>query len=55
MVSEKKLQMVINTLDPEQDPEGIVNVIGGRVGQSSVNVHDSLAIGTQQMQEFEKG
>ena len=50
-----KIQMVIDPLDPEQHPENIVNIVTGRVGPKSVNVHKSIEIGIQQMQEFEKG
>lgn len=48
-----KLEMCINPLDPASHPEGIVNIVNGIVGPSTVNVHDSVAIGSEQMSEFE--
>ncbi len=49
----KKLEMCIDPLDPEKHPDGIVDIVSGRVGPASVNVHNSVEIGSAQMNEFE--
>ena len=49
----RKLLMRIDPLDPEKHPEGIVNIVTGRVGRSSVNVYNAVAIGREQMSEYE--
>ena len=48
-----KLELSINPLDPASHPEGIVNIVRGRVGPATVNVQDSLEVGREQMAEFE--
>lgn len=48
-----KLEMCINPLDPGSHPDDIVNIVSGIVGPSTVNVHDFVAIGSEQMSEFE--
>ena len=47
------LEMHIDPLDPVQHDGNIINIISGRVGPPSLNVHNAVAIGTAQMQEFE--
>ena len=37
----------------KKHPDAIVNVVSGRVGPSTVNVHGSIAIGKKQMEDFE--
>ncbi len=40
-------------LGPERHPDLVVNIVSGRVGPESVNVHNAIEIGTLQLQEFE--
>jgi len=47
---QKKLELCINPLDPEQYSQTIMN---GMIGPSSVNVDETIDIGTRQMEEFE--
>ena len=49
----KKLELCINPLDPEQHLQTIINVVNGMIGPSSVNVDETIDIGTRQMEEFE--
>jgi hypothetical protein len=49
-----KLEMSINPHDPASHPEGIVNIVNGRVGPATVNAQDSLEVGREQMSEFER-
>ena len=37
----------------KKHPDAIVNIVSGRVGPSTVNVHNSIAIGKTQMEDFE--
>jgi hypothetical protein len=46
--------MSINPLDPGSHPEGIVNIVNGRVGPATINVQDFLEVGKEQMSEFER-
>ena len=48
-----KLELCIDPLDPKKHPDAIVNIVSGRVGPSTVNVHNSIAIGKTQMEDFE--
>ena len=50
-----KLKLCIDPLDPTSHPPTIVNIVSGQVADETVNVQDAVAIGTKQMQEFEKG
>ena len=52
---QNKLKLCIDPLDPSSHPPTIVNIVSGQVADDTVNVHDAVAIGTKQMQEFEKG
>ena len=52
---QEKLKLCIDLLDPTSHPPTIVNIVSGQVADDTVNVEDSVAIGTKQMQEFEKG
>ena len=38
---------------PEEHPLQLVNIVTGRINPETVNVDDTLAIGTLQRQEFE--
>ena len=48
-----KLELCIDPIDPKSHPDTIVNVVSDRVGPSTVNVHNSIAIGKKQMEDFE--
>ena len=52
---QNKLKLCIDPLDPSSHPPTIVNIVSCQVADDTVNVHDAVAIGTKQMQEFEKG
>ena len=43
-----------NRLYPVSYPEGIVNIVNGRVGPVTICVHDFLEAGREQMSEFER-
>ncbi|CAB3980025.1 Hypothetical predicted protein [Paramuricea clavata] len=49
-----KLKLCIDPLAPTSHPPNIVNIVSGQVADHKVNVQDAVAIGTKQMQEFEK-
>ena len=49
-----KLGMSINPIDPVSNPEGIVNIVSGRVVPATVNVQDAIEIGREQMYKFER-
>lgn len=51
---QRKLEMCIDPLDPEQHPETIINVAKGMIGPPSVNIDKAIDIGTQQIKEFER-
>ncbi|KAG0710302.1 hypothetical protein GWK47_023103 [Chionoecetes opilio] len=46
-----KLQMCINPFSSE----GIVNIVTGRIAPDAVNVDNSVALGKEQMKQFEAG
>ena len=50
-----KFKLCIDPLVPTSHPPTIVNIVSGEVADDKVNVQDAVAIGTRQMQEFEKG
>ena len=51
----KKLELVIDPLDPERHQDGLLNVVTGKVvSHPLVNVNNGIMIGEQQMEEFEK-
>ena len=52
---QNKLKLCIDPLDPTSHAPTIVNIVSGQVADDTVNVQDAVAIGTRQMQEFEKG
>ena len=45
--------MCIDSLDPQQHPETIINIVNGMMGPSSVNVDKTIDIGTRIMKKFE--
>ncbi len=49
-----KLSQCINPLDPTQHPDGIVNIVSGKIGPQNVNVHETITLGTIQRDEFDK-
>jgi hypothetical protein len=49
----KKLEMCIDPMDPADHPDGIVNIVSGKIGKDEVNVHKSVEIGRLLMKEFE--
>ena len=49
-----KLKLCIDLLDPTSHPPTIVNIVSGQIADGTVNVQDAVAIGSKQMQEFEK-
>ena len=49
-----KLEMCIDPIDPANHPEGIVNIVTGKIGKAEVNVQNSPHIGKEQMEAFER-
>ena len=47
--------MCIDPLISEDYPNGIVNIVTGRISPDSVIVDESLSLGNEQMQHFEVG
>ena len=52
---EDKLKLCIDLLDFTSHPPTRVNLVSGQVAHDTVNVQDTVEIGTKQMQESEKG
>ena len=52
---EDKLKLCIDLLDSTSHPPTRVNLVSGQVAHDTVNVQDTVEIGTKQMQESEKG
>ncbi|KAG0722059.1 hypothetical protein GWK47_045188 [Chionoecetes opilio] len=50
-----KLEMCINPFSREDHPEGIVNIVTGRIAPDAVNVDNSVDLGKEQMKQFEAG
>ena len=51
----EKLELSIDPLDPEQHHDGLVNVVTGKIMvHPSVNVHNAVNLGENQMETFEK-
>ncbi len=50
----KKLELCIDPLNPDGHPDSIVNIVSGCIAPSSVNVHDAVSIGKQQMDDFKR-
>ena len=51
---QKKLELCIDPLNSLSHPPNVVNIASGKVAESSVNVHEAVAIGKEMMKEFEK-
>ena len=50
-----KLLTCIDPLNSDSHPHGLVNIVTGCISPDSVNVDNSLAIGLQQMKDYEQG
>ena len=51
----QKLNECIHPFKPEEHQKELVNVVTGQMAPENVKVNNSLAIGKQQMEEFERG
>lgn len=51
----KKIELCVDPLDPASHPPSLLNIVSGQIANDTVNVHNAVAIGTKQMQEFESG
>ena len=50
-----KLELCIDPLDPEQHPDGLMNIVTGQVvNHSSVNVDKAQLLGKTQIESFER-
>ena len=49
----EKLAICIDLLDSSQHPDGLVNIVTGRVAPENVNVDKGVELGKKQMKEFE--
>ena len=52
---QQQLEMCIDPLNIDNHPDGIVNIVIGRIAPDAVNVDNSVAMGKEQMKQFEKG
>ena len=53
---QQKLEMCIDPLNSDNHIDGIVNIVTGRIAPDAViNVDNSVAIGKEQMKQFETG
>ena len=50
-----KLEMCIDPLQNDNHPDGIVNIVTGRIAPDAVNVDNSAATGKEQMRQFQAG
>ena len=53
--TQQKLEMCIDPLNSDNHPDGIVNIVTGRIAPDAVNVDNSVAMGKEQMKQFETG
>lgn len=49
------LDNCVDPLNPEEHPDGILNIVSGRIGPDSVNVDNAVNTGKKQMVEYESG
>ena len=49
----QKLEDCIDPMDHKLHPDEIINIATGEIGSASINVHDAISIGKQQLEEFE--
>ena len=52
---QQKLQMCLDHLNSDNHPDGIVNIVTGRIAPDAVNVDNYVAMGKEQMKQFETG
>ena len=52
---QQKLEMCLDHLNSDNHPDGIVNIMTGRIAPDAVNVDNSVAMGKEQMNQFETG
>ena len=52
---QQKLEMCLDHLNSDNHPDGIVNIVTGRIAPDAVNVDNSVAMGKEQMKPFETG
>ena len=52
---QQQLEMCIDPLNSDNHPDGIVNSVIGRIAPNAVNVDNSVAMGKEQMKQFETG
>ena len=52
---QQKLEICIDPLNSDNHPDGIVNIVTGRIEPDAVNVDNSVAMGKEQMKQFETG
>ena len=52
---QQKLEMCIDPLNNDNHPDGIVNIVTGRLAPDAVSVDNSVAMGKEQMKQFETG
>ena len=52
---QQKLEMCIDPLNSDYHPDGIANSVTGRIAPDVINVDNSVAMGKEQMMQFETG
>ena len=52
---QQNLEMCIDPLNSDNNPDGIVNIATGRIAPDVVNVDNYVAMGKEQMKQFETG
>ena len=50
-----QLEMCIDPLNSDNHPDGIVNIVTGRIAPNAVNIDNTVAMGKEQMKQFETG
>ena len=50
-----KLELCLDHLNSDNHPDGIVNIVTGRIAPDAANVDNSVAMGKEQMKQFETG
>ena len=53
--SQQKLEMCIDPLNSDNHPDGIVNIVTGRIAPDAVNVDNSVDMGKERKKQFETG
>lgn len=49
-----KITTCVDPLNPDEQPPEIVNNVTGQIAPQSVNVHESVRIGEEEMKKFEE-